>query len=187
MSVVAGAAAIVVGLVVCFRGQRLARVALVLTGFAAGALLALNGLQMLPNASDTFRYIVAGVAGVLGAVLALLLYGVGVFLLGALAGAFLAGLSAALMRVEVTALVVFIAALAGGVTTLLAQRWLLSVLTAFAGAWLALSGLLAVLHTGADGWLERLAGKVEGTDGLIVGSWLLLGVLGSFVQLRRRH
>lgn len=186
MSVALGAVALVAGLLLCFFGSRFARFALGLTGFAAGALLCWQVLGAAGSMSVVLRYVVAGVAGVLGAVLAFILYNVGVFLLGALAGAFLAGLFAVVTHVEPGQIGVLGAALVGGIVALVAQRWLLCVLTAFAGAWLAAAGVVNLAGWGGAEPVAQLLRPGGSHGAVMVGIWLLLGSVGSLVQLRRR-
>ncbi|MFO7651014.1 MAG: DUF4203 domain-containing protein [bacterium] len=186
MNVAVGAVALAVGLLLCFFGNRIARFALGLTGFAAGALLCWQVLGAANGMSIVLRYVLAGVAGVLGAVLAFVLYNVGVFLLGALAGAFLAGLFAVVTHVEPGQIGVLGSALVGGIIALVAQRWLLCVLTAFAGAWLAAAGLVNLAGWGGAEPVAQLLRPGGGHGAAMVGIWLLLGSIGSIIQLRQR-
>jgi len=84
-------------------------------------------------------------------------------------------------------LVLVVAGIAGGVLALLLQRPVVSILTAFAGAWGIVAG---VCHF--TGWADIRTGLLA--PGLLpapapgffiaLGGWFLLGVLGSLVQLR---
>jgi hypothetical protein len=186
VNVAVGVVALVAGLLLCFFGNRFARFALGLTGFAAGALLCWQVLGAANGMSIVLRYILSGVAGVVGALLAFILYNVGVFLLGALAGAFLAGLFAVVTHVEPGQVGVLGAALIGGIVALVAQKWLLCVLTAFAGAWLAAAGLFNLLGWGGAEPVAQLVRPGGAHGAAMVGVWLLLGSIGSIIQLRQR-
>jgi hypothetical protein len=186
VNTVFGAVALAAGLMLCFWGQRITRVALAVVGFGAGALLCWNALGLAAGMSIVLRYILACVGGLLGALLAAFLYRVGVFLLGALAGAFLAGLFAVVTHIEPGQLGVLGAALVGGIVALVAQRWLLCVLTAFAGAWLAAVGLFTLVGWTAGQPIRMLVRPGGGHGAALLGVWLVLGAVGSLVQLRHR-
>ncbi len=186
MNIAVGVVALGAGLLLCFWGQRVARFALGLTGFAAGAVLCWVALGAVAGMSAVLRYVLCGVAGLAGAVLAFILYSVGVFLLGALAGAFLAGLAAVVLRSEPGQVGVLGAALVGGVVALVAQKWLLCVMTAFAGSWLAAVGLFQLAGWSAAGPIADLLRPGGRHGAAMVGVWLGLGALGSLVQLRQR-
>lgn len=184
---VAGVLAIVVGLLLCFLGYRLVRVAIVLAGFAVGAGLGWWGTSLTPGVSYTFALVVALLCGILGAVLAAVLYKVGVFLLGAAGAAALAAIALFASGHPISYIVLAAAGVAGGLVTLFLQRLLVSLFTAFGGAFLAVAGVLQFA-----GWL-RLADGFQALSGLrssamhsglMLGLWLVLGILGSTVQLR---
>ena len=77
---------IVAGLLTCFWGYRILKVSLAMIGFIAGAFGAWQLGLSLANSSTGIALGCALVGGVVGAVLCLWLYFVGIFLVGAAAG-----------------------------------------------------------------------------------------------------
>jgi hypothetical protein len=137
-----------------------------------------------------FVLIIAVACGLLGAILAAVLYKFGVFLLGAGAGALIASLFAGGLAGATGTLVIIVAAVVGGVLALLLQRTTVSVLTAFGGAW---GAVLGAFHLA--GWVTMDAG-LRAFDALrpvptrlfiVLGCWLVLGIIGSAVQLSGRR
>jgi hypothetical protein len=182
--------AIALGGLICFFGYRLLRVTLGIVGFGVG--FALGGMvaSLISNITPVFLLIIAVASGVLGAILAAVLYKAGVFLLGAGAGALIASLALAGAGNTQSVLIAIAAAIVGGVLTLLLQRTLVSVLTAFGGAW---GGVAGVFHL--VGWYDLSADPATlatvRSDGshfwIIVGCWLVLGTLGSAAQLSAKR
>lgn len=185
------AIAAVVGLVICFFGYRLIRAVLALTGFAAGALIGAAIVAAFPGSGQVAVLVGAAIGGVLGAILSALLYKVGVFLLGALAGLALAGFVLALLNATLLWPWLLGAAFAGGLLTLLVERPLLALFTAAAGAWMFALALAALLGrqplaltlarpalpapAAGPGWVKPVALAV----------WILLTILGAAAQRGR--
>jgi hypothetical protein len=197
MTVVAGGAAavlsILVGGIVCFFGYRVLRTALGIVGFAAGAVLAASGVAMIPSSTQVWVLIAALVGGIVGAVLSALLYQVGVFLLGAAAGALVAGLVVTALGLAATWWMLGIGAIAGGILGLVLQKRIVSILTAFIGAWGVVAGTFHLLgwYSIRVGLRDPAALKTTGAYFyLMLVMWLGLGILGALVQLgmaRRRR
>ena len=178
--------AIALGVLICFFGYRLLRVTLGVFGFAVGA--ALGGLivSSIAGVAQVFVLIVALAAGILGAVLAAVVYKVGVFLLGAGAAALVASFFAAGAGGASGTLVVIVAAILGGLLTLFLQKPAVSVLTAFGGAWGVVAGVFHLV-----GWYDLQQGfqsfqGLRGTPGhflVVIACWLVLGMFGTIAQL----
>lgn len=180
---------IVLGGLVCLFGYRLMRVTIGIAGFCVGAVLGGGLVDTIPNVSRVLVLVAALVAGVVGAILAAVLYKVGVFILGAGGGALAVGLVLTSFGVVATPLILIGAGIVSGILALLLQRVAVSVLTAFAGAWPVVAGTFHLL-----GCYEFRAGILRpGTALKSAGSsvylmllmWLGLGILGSMVQLSR--
>ncbi|UCG43497.1 MAG: DUF4203 domain-containing protein [candidate division WOR-3 bacterium] len=189
---VAAVLSILVGGIVCFFGYRVLRAALGIAGFIVGAVLAASGVALIPSSTQVWVLVAALVGGIVGAVLAALLYKVGVFLLGAAAGALVAGLVVTALGLAASWWVLGIGAVAGGILGLVLQKRIVSILTAFVGAWGVVGGTFHLL-----GWYSIRAGLRDPaalkTTGayfyLMLVMWLGLGILGMLVQLgtaRRR-
>ena len=187
---VAAIAAILLGLVVCFFGYRLIRAVLALAGFVVGAIIGATAVAAISGTGQVAVLIGAGIGGLLGAILSAVLYKVGVFALGALAGLMLSsivpgfGLHAPLWLVRAGC------ALGFGLLALLIEHPLLSVLTALSGAWFAVAGTFVLLGRYSV-WIAppRLpAFDMHGWVGpAMLAAWLFLTILGAATQLRTRH
>jgi hypothetical protein len=170
---------LVAGFVVCFFGYRLLRLTLGLAGFCVGLALGLAVAGLITGISQVVTIIIGIVCGIFGAVLATLLYKFGVFLLGA--GALLAGIVVAATGWHHPALVRVLAAIVGGILTLILERPLVSILSAFAGGWGIVYGAFKLL-----GWYH-VAAKAKTPPAhydVMVACWLVFGLIGAGIQLR---
>ncbi len=175
------------GLLACFFGYRLFRIVLAIYGFILGALVASSAM----GTADTGYMLVAAIlGGLLGALILLAAYFVGVALVGAGIGALLANLIWAQIGGEPHPLVVIAFAVAGALTALALQRYVIIIGTAFGGAWTTLVGGLAFLgersaaEAAAQGdvWLAYPLNPAPGQRWVVV-AWLALGIIGTLVQL----
>ncbi len=171
------------GFVVCFLGYRLLRLTLGLAGFGVGMALGLLIAGLIPGTSQVLTLILAIVFGILGAILAMALYKFGVFLLGAGAGALIAGVVVAATGWHYPMIARVLAAIVGGILTLILERPLISILSALAGAWGIVLGAF-----GLFGWHHVSAGSHRPANyGVMIALWFVLGLTGIMVQLRSRH
>jgi hypothetical protein len=173
---------LVAGFVVCFFGYRLLRFTLALAGFAVGLALGFAVAGLITGISQVFTIVLAVVCGIIGAVLATVLYKVGVFLFGAGAGVLLATIIVTATGWHYPMLARLVAAIAGGVLTLILERPLVSVLSAFGGSWGVVFGLFKLLN-----WYHPATGArtPPANYGLMIAAWLVLGLVGAGIQLRR--
>jgi hypothetical protein len=176
-----GVAVLVVGLLLCFAGRRSLHLAVLLSGFALGWLLA-DAL----GATAGVAAIVALCSAVVAWVLATFVFRAALFFVGAIAGGVIgAKLFGLLEGGDGNALlaVLFTAALAV-VAGVLVQRFRESAVVwacAFGGAGLALSGLARIWpHT--LGFLRTPDTTAEAV--IDAAAWLLLGTAGWVVQRR---
>ena len=172
---------LIAGFVVCFFGYRLLRLTLGLAGFGVGLALGLAIAGLIPGISQILTIVIGIVCGILGAVLASLLYKFGVFLLGAGAGALIAGVIVAATGWHYPMIARVLGAIAGGILTLIMERPLISILSAFAGAWGIVLGAFRLF-----GWHHVVAGshKPPANYGIMMACWLVLALIGVGVQLR---
>jgi hypothetical protein len=175
------------GLISCFAGYRVFRVVLGIYGFIIGALFA-SGIV---GPENTLWMIVAAVGGgIVGALILIAAYFVGVALLGAGIGALVASLIWAAFGREPGAIVVILFAVAGALGALALQRYVIVGATAFGGAWtiivgaLALSGTRVAVDAAARNnvWLAYPMNPAPGNYWVLL-VWLALGVAGVAVQL----
>jgi hypothetical protein len=174
------------GLMACFAGYRLFRVVLGLYGFVLGALVASSFM----GTSDTVPMIVAALAGgLVGAVILILAYFVGVALIGAGAGALLVNLVASQLGREPHVFVVIAFAVLGAFGALALQRYVIIGGTAMGGAWTALWGGLTLFEGSGsaalrDGvWLPYPMQPAPGQPWFVV-TWVVLSLIGAIVQIR---
>lgn len=175
------------GLLSCFAGYRVFRVVLGFFGFVLGALLA----SSLMGTEQTMYMIVAAiVGGIVGALILVAAYFVGVALIGAGVGALIVNVIWAALGREPHILVVILFAIAGALGALALQRYVIVTATAFGGAWTAIVGALALagdrlaIEAAARNnvWLAYPMNPAPGQQWVIY-AWLALGLVGVVVQL----
>jgi hypothetical protein len=177
---------VVGGTVACFAGYRLFRIVLAIDGFIAGAWLASSTMG---SSNAAGMLLAALVGGIIGAVVLFFAYFVGIALVGAGLGAFIAHLAwrqAGAMDPPV--LIVLLFAALGTVAALVLQRYVIVVSTAFSGAWTIIVGALALADRGSthaaasEVWiLYPFAPATEAP--WVPIAWIVLGLVGAAVQL----
>lgn len=174
------------GMIACFAGYRFFRVVLGIAGFVLGALIAAAPF----GAEQTGMMAIAAiVGGIIGALILIAAYFVGVALIGAGVGAFAANAIWAALGSEPHVLVVIALAIAGALGALALQRYVIIITTAFGGAQTAVVGAAAML---GDRWAAENAVRtvfgVYPLDPIPATRWdfvaaIVLGVVGLLVQL----
>jgi hypothetical protein len=176
------------GLVSCFAGYRVFRVVLGFFGFVLGALLTSS---LMGTEQTTYMIVAAIVGGIIGALILIAAYFVGVALIGAGAGALLVNVIWAALGREPHIVVVILFAIAGALGALALQRYVIITATGFGGAWTAIVGALAL-------WGDRLAVEAAARNNVwlaypmnpapgqrwVIAVWLALGLMGVIVQLK---
>ncbi|MEO8077755.1 MAG: DUF4203 domain-containing protein [Acidobacteriota bacterium] len=176
---------IVGGLLSCFAGYRLFRVILGVYGFIFGALLA----SSVMGADQTGWLMVAVIGGgLVGALILITAYFVGVALIGAGLGAMVADTIWASFGREAGLVPVIILAILGALAALALQRYVIIISTAFGGAQTAIVGGAALIGNRAADASVRGVYRVYPLDPLPaskwdVVAWLILGFAGLAVQL----
>jgi hypothetical protein len=175
------------GLISCFAGYRVFRFVLGFFGFVLGALLA----SSVMGTEETLWMIGAAIAGgIVGSLILIAAYFVGVALIGAGVGALVVNLIWASLGREPHIVIVILFAIAGALAALALQRYVIIVSTAFGGAWTAIVGALALLGDRLavaaaarnDVWLAYPMNPAPGQRWVIV-AWLVIGLAGVIVQL----
>lgn len=177
------------GLLACFWGYRLFRIVLGVYGFILGALF---GSQLAASSSSAWMIAGALLGGLIGAAALYAAYFIGAVLVGAGLGALLAHVVWGTWRSEPPLVAVIAFAAVGALSSWWFQRVVVSVATAFSGAWTALVGLSALITErlarqpprGPEVWIEYPVSQALGRWSLLL--WILLGVCGAAVQLRRK-
>jgi hypothetical protein len=187
------AAAVLVagGLLTCFAGYRLFRVVLGLYGFFLGARVA----SSMFDPGNTFVLALACVVGgLLGAVVMIFAYFVGVGLVGAGLAALALNFAWRLIGGSPPTIVLVIVCVVGAVLALNAVRYVVVIGTAIAGAWTVVIGGLAL--TGDPSALKAASAPgvwvVYPTNLLppawwVTGLWFLLAIAGVVVSCRRHR
>ena len=175
------------GAVSCFAGYRLFKLVLGIYGFILGAGLASSAM----GASNTVGMIVAALAGgIVGALILVFAYFIGIALVGAGLGALVLHFGWSYLRVgDPPALAVIGMSLLGAIGAMVLQRYVIVVSTAFGGAWTMILGGLALAG-------ERVATRPAPSQSVwilyptaasaarwVPIAWVALGVVGAAVQL----
>ena len=182
--------AVIAGILLCFLGYRLLKLSLGLIGFIAGAYAGWQMGLVWFHADSLWALVCALIAGLVGMGLCFWLYFLGVFLVGAMAGAAIASGVFNGMQYQAQPVLMFILPIIFGVVALVAQKLMISLCTAFSGAYLITAAAWAFLATSQNGsriWLDPVAKHpVPGT--LTYGAlifWIALALVGTSFQLRR--
>jgi hypothetical protein len=174
------------GLLACLAGYRVFRVVLGIYGFILGALVASSAM----GADQTWYMAAAAIAGgVVGAVILIFAYFVGVALIGGALGALVANLLWATFGREPGLVVVIIFAIVGALGALALQRYVIIVATAYGGAQTAVVGAAALLANRAVDATSHSVYRVYPIDPMPgtridLVAWLVLGTIGLIVQLK---
>jgi hypothetical protein len=130
------------GLLSCFAGYRVFRVVLGIYGFILGALLASS---FMGTDQRVWMVLAAIGGGIVGALVLIGAYFVGVALVGGALGALAANLIWAAAGREPHVFIVILFSISGALAALALQRYVIIISTAFGGAWTALVGSLALM------------------------------------------
>jgi Domain of unknown function (DUF4203) len=175
------------GVVSCFFGYRLFRTVLAIFGFIFGGMIASSVFGI----SDTSMMVAAWlVGGLIGALILIVAYFVGVALTGAALGAAVAHILFSTGGRDPRVIVVVLFAIAGAIAATYLQRYFIIVGTAFGGAWTMIVGAMALVGdrtamraaTGGDVWVAYPLNPAPGQQWVLY-VWLLLGLIGAGVQL----
>lgn len=175
------------GVLACFAGYRLFRIVLGIYGFVLGAMIASSTM----SASSTAAMLIAAiVGGLLGSVVLVFAWFVGVSLVGAGMAVAVAYLMWARIGTgDPPGWAIIVVAIAGAVGAMFIQRYVIVAGTAFAGAWtIVLAGgtLLAAQaierRSAASGDVWILYPTTPPSQWAML-AWLALGVTGTIVQL----
>jgi Domain of unknown function (DUF4203) len=175
------------GTISCFVGYRLFRTVLAIFGFIVGGLVASSILGV----SNTTLLLGAWVVGgLVGALILIFAYFLGVALAGASIGAAVANLMFSIGNRDPRVMVVVLCSVIGAIASMYLQRYFIIVFTAFGGAWtmivgaMALVGNRAALNAAATGdvWVAYPLNPAPGQQGVVI-VWIVLSLIGAGVQL----
>lgn len=177
------------GVLACFAGHRLFRIVLGIYGFIIGAMVASS---IVGVNSPTGMLVAAGLGGLLGSVVMVFAWFVGVSLVGAGIGVLLAHFVwTQIASGDPPAMAIIAVAVAGAIGAMFIQKYVIVVGTAFAGAWTILLSASSWMAKAEPG-LTRGASDTEvwifypttapGPRWMPI-AWVGLGLLGAAVQL----
>ena len=174
------------GLLACFAGYRIFRIVLGIYGFIGGALLASNIVGTEPT---LWMIVSAAIGGLIGALILIAAYFIGVALIGAGLGAVLANLIWAATGGEPHIAIVIVLAIIGALAALALQRYVIIIATAFGGAQTVVVGAAALMgNRAAADTAARAVYSVYPLNPMPAtildsAAALLLGIAGLMVQL----
>lgn len=175
------------GTISCFVGYRLFRTVLAIFGFIVGGMVASSILGV----SNTTLLLGAWVVGgLVGALILIFAYFLGVALAGASIGAAVANLMFSIGNRDPRVMVVVLCSVIGAIASMYLQRYFIIVFTAFGGAWtmivgaMALVGNRAALNAAATGdvWVAYPLNPAPGQQWVVI-VWIVLSLIGAGVQL----
>ncbi len=172
-------------------GYRLLKVTLAVVGLIAGAAGGWAvGLSLAPG-NNGIALVCAIIGGVICAVLCIWLFFLGIFLLGASAGAIVATALFHAAGNQPQPILVLLLAIVFGVIALVMQEFMIIVSTAFIGSYLITAGIVHLL-TGAKDvsalWFDHLQPGSAGILGYVaLVFWVVLGLAGGSFQYRGRR
>ncbi len=194
---------ILVGVLMCFFGYRLFKLALVVAGFVLGAVVAtyvawrLTTQPELVQKTLTYPDIISALAqaynrivlmvwalagGIAGAVVSVLMHKVGVFILGVCLGGMLANATMAQAPAETYLIVLAVLGLVGGIVALILRRAVVVLSTALNGAIaIVFGGYALVKNYSPREAIDAL--RLFNTDLLVlIGCAFVLAIVGGYVQ-----
>jgi hypothetical protein len=178
---------VISGAVACFGGYRLFRIVLGVYGFILGAMVTSS---VMGTSSTGALVLAAGVGGLIGAVLMIAAYFVGVGLIGAALASLAVHLVWRVIGGDPPTVLLVIMAVLGALGALSVARYVAVIGTALAGSWTMIVGGLALsgrkfnsLPVTSDNiWVVYGAGPLPG-NWVVIGGWVLLALAGAAVQL----
>jgi hypothetical protein len=171
--------AIVAGILICFWGYRMLKVTLGIMGAVVGASAGWAlGLSWFPQ-SPGLALVCVVLGAMIGAVLCLWLFFLGIFLLGASAGTAVATTVFNGLGRQPDPLIVLIVAVVFGLLAIVLQKFMIVISTAFSGSYLLVAGILQLLAGTPNAtplWIDPLQPGPKGVLGL--GAWIFWVVVG---------
>lgn len=170
---------VIVGLAECFFGYRMFRVLLVILGFFAGVILGMTLAGNISGVTPVLGFIIALVCGIVGGLLMIPLFYVGMFLVGGMLGYLAAVAIAGAAGWQVKPLFFLFAVLVTGILAVILQRLIIILATATTGAWAIVLAVFALIQGPAI--LAKSTDPSSVGSGPFVG-WVILAVMGIIAQ-----
>ena len=181
-------ASIILGAITCFFGYRIFKVVLGIFGFILGISI-FGGIAFGMSGGEQEVAIIVGlVGGIIGAVLMVTVYFIGLFLLGVGLGSLLGVLLITGTEGSPEPVILFILAIIGGVFTVIFQKLTIIASTSLGGAWSVVSGIFHFVGWDFDPvqlFQNPIGLRYMGTQYCIMFlCWLLLGIFGIVAQYK---
>lgn len=177
---------IALGLLNCFFGYKIFKFILGVFGFFVGASLAASFVSVSSGGSQTTALIAAVIGGIIGAVLMVALYFVGIFLFGAGLGYIVGMHLTANLNINPEPTILIVLAVIGGILALIAQKFMIIISTAFMGSWAVISGIFYFIkgdYYPVISFQDPDVFKFLGEQShLMLALWIGLGIIGVLVQ-----
>lgn len=183
---VVAVSSILLGVFTCLFGYKIYKVLLGVFGFTAGGVLGMVVAGYVTDGGSTPILIGGAIGGVLGAVLAVGLYFVGVFLFGAAMGLMISWVALQAAGFQEQPLVLILAALVGGAMAIGIQKVVIILSTAAGGSWIAVTGVVSLARHEITPFGPIVDPEFYHREALLAltvfGGWLALTILGIVVQ-----
>ena len=184
-------ASIGLGVVYCFFGYRIFKIVLGILGFISGASVAVRIALEVFGREPAIAILAGLVGGIIGAVLLVAFYFIGIFLLGAWLGSLLGVLLTGGGGSTVETVIILVLAVIGGIVAVMLQKLMIILSTSLSGAWGIVSGVFHFLG-GGPGPVRpfqfhpnlRVLRPVGAWGYVMLLCWVLIGVAGIVVQYR---
>ena len=165
---------ILIGIIECFWGYKLFKFTLAIAGFITG-LIAGTKLGYLYTSRSFISLLFGFMGGVIGALISLVLYYLGVFFVGSLVG-YLAGIIIMGTHFFIfSQIILIIFSIVGGILALLFQKFMIIFATSFGGAWSIVNGFAYIMYPMKREFL---------TNYIILTIWIVLGISGFIIQYK---
>jgi hypothetical protein len=184
-------ASIGLGALYCFFGYRVFKVVLGILGFISGALLAVWMAFDVFGRGQAVLILAGLLGGIIGAVLMVALYFVGIFLLGAWLGSLLGVLLTGGGENPVATVIIVTLAVMGGIVAVFFQKLMIIISTSLGGSWSIVSGVSHFVGAGFGPIRSfqyhpnlRVLRSMGVQGYIMLLCWVLLGVTGIIAQYR---
>jgi hypothetical protein len=174
---------ILFGIASCFFGYKIFKIILGLLGLIIGLIIGAT-IGGAAGHGEGATVIGALIGGFVGAALAVSLFYLGVFLIGAAFGGLVAGMLSGAAGASSTTLIL-IGAFIGGVLAMVAQKAIIIISTAFSGSWNIVAGVAALTGATVSPFSILIGQRGAGSLALVMIFWIILGAVGAVFQYKK--
>lgn len=175
---------LVLGVLYCFFGYRFFKVSLGIAGFVLGNLLVRYFAASFLEGQATLAIVISIVAGIILSLLFAFIYLVGVFAIGSCLGGLLGLAVTVCAGVHPQLILLIVLAIVSGALALLLQKHVIIVATSLSGSGLAVVGGWQVARGVKPSTIVENPKSLGREMYAVLGSWLLLTLIGLVLQYR---